>query len=889
MAASDYTSLVQQFYVGFYGRPADPVGVDFWAGKVDEEGGDFTAVLDAFASSDEAESFVYSDSSGNPYTNSQLVENIYQNLFNRAAEAEGLQFYLDALDSGEMTLQTIVKNIIDGAEEGTTDRLALDNKVLAAEAYTADVAANEKLYESDSIEAARAFIASVDDSTTEGEWTQAAADAVAELPVDPNPPGPTPDPGDTYELSTLADLVVGTDADDVINGYVGENSAMGTLADTAQTVDIVKGGEGNDTIKLQTQAGGTLGLTLDSVENVEYTVFSGQTFNMANAAGVESLVNTGSIASLTVTNASDVIDLSVQGVTGNSTTVDYRAAAVTSAEDVQKIAFDGATDGHVVDFDAAVGGIEALEVSSIGSANEVSITDVPDVQTVTITGDQNLDMDFVGGAAIANLKTVNAADATGAIDIDLATNVTASDMSVVTGAGDDKVVVANLDENDSVDLGDGQDKLTIEVANESVAKAIAIKNTEVAAFDVTGANSFNMSGATELESLEFGLVGTLGLTKLAATADEITYDAGGATANSTFTTVSYGLNDASGSDDSLTINVTNVDANDNFVDPTKGVQFDATLAASGVESLTVSTEELGANSDSTTAATADGGFKLTLTDSDLAHLTLKGATLIDAQTAAMADLHTIDASEASGGVILDVAAAADASDTGTPTVSITTGAGADYVQNVLGSVLTTVKTGGGNDIITAQGAAFTKKVTIDAGAGDDSIDISAQASTGVETVITTGDGVDTIKVDDADDSISVTDFNAGNGGDKLAFKTNSAVDSTGPTTLVTYEEIDSSTTAVSANTGLVVVTNTIVDDGSLTLDEILPTGAGASFDTAGDIMYVAYTDGTDTYIAKATEVGNDGVSATDTLTTVVTLTGINEPGNLVADNFADFL
>lgn len=65
--------------------------------------------------------------------------------------------------------------------------------------------------------------------------------------------------------------------------------------------------------------------------------------------------------------------------------------------------------------------------------------------------------------------------------------------------------------------------------------------------------------------------------------------------------------------------------------------------------------------------------------------------------------------------------------------------------------------------------------------------------------------------------------------------------------------------------------------------------ATASFAAAGDILYVAYTDGTDTFIAKATEVGNDGVDAGDTLATVVTLTGISTPSSLVADNFADFL
>ena len=51
---------------------------------MDEAGGDFTVVLDAFATSDEATDFVFTDpATGDDYTNEELVINIYENLFGR--------------------------------------------------------------------------------------------------------------------------------------------------------------------------------------------------------------------------------------------------------------------------------------------------------------------------------------------------------------------------------------------------------------------------------------------------------------------------------------------------------------------------------------------------------------------------------------------------------------------------------------------------------------------------------------------------------------------------------------------------------------------------------------------------------------------------------------
>ena len=54
MAATQYFEQVQKIFIAFYQRPADPAGLKYWAQRVDAAGGDFGAVIDAFASSPEA-------------------------------------------------------------------------------------------------------------------------------------------------------------------------------------------------------------------------------------------------------------------------------------------------------------------------------------------------------------------------------------------------------------------------------------------------------------------------------------------------------------------------------------------------------------------------------------------------------------------------------------------------------------------------------------------------------------------------------------------------------------------------------------------------------------------------------------------------------------------
>lgn len=159
-----HEELIQKYYIGFYGRPADQVGIQYWSDRADEEG--VNQVLEHFATSPEAREFVYQDPvAGEEYSSEELVNNIYQNLFGRDAEKEGRDWYAQKIDSGEIGPINVVERIMAGAQDGgEPDKAVLENKLEVAQHFTQNVADSD--YGPDQIPEAR--------SVLEGQLTDVA-------------------------------------------------------------------------------------------------------------------------------------------------------------------------------------------------------------------------------------------------------------------------------------------------------------------------------------------------------------------------------------------------------------------------------------------------------------------------------------------------------------------------------------------------------------------------------------------------------------------------------------------------------------------------------------------------------------------------------------------
>jgi hypothetical protein len=131
MAASDYYDLIQKFYIVFYQRPADPAGLLYWSGWLDQNSSDMNTVLNAFSSSEESKSLYGEITSENI---GDVINSLYQTAFNRSAESEGIEFWSGEFNAGRHTAATIAYAVLSGAQGD--DLSTVNNKLAAANSFT---------------------------------------------------------------------------------------------------------------------------------------------------------------------------------------------------------------------------------------------------------------------------------------------------------------------------------------------------------------------------------------------------------------------------------------------------------------------------------------------------------------------------------------------------------------------------------------------------------------------------------------------------------------------------------------------------------------------------------------------------------------------------------
>ena len=158
---------LQQLYIAYFGRAADPEGIDYW---VSEGTGltQFAAHMDG-----QAEWLAVKSS----LTTSEHVDQLYQNLFNRNADAEGKAYWTNQVDTGVIKLaelgEYLRSSAMAQADQNTDDYKILTNKTNAAVAITAQIRLSvsaSKEYVADSVTpyingadftSAKAFLTSV--------------------------------------------------------------------------------------------------------------------------------------------------------------------------------------------------------------------------------------------------------------------------------------------------------------------------------------------------------------------------------------------------------------------------------------------------------------------------------------------------------------------------------------------------------------------------------------------------------------------------------------------------------------------------------------------------------------------------------------------------------
>jgi hypothetical protein len=124
---------VQKAYVAYYGRPADPAGLAWWADRLVAEGGELASIIAAFGTSDE-----FARRYGGK-TFEELIEALYRQALGRVPDPAGRLWYLGQLILGATTLQTITLDLLGGATG--QDALTVAHRLAVASYYTDAVAA----------------------------------------------------------------------------------------------------------------------------------------------------------------------------------------------------------------------------------------------------------------------------------------------------------------------------------------------------------------------------------------------------------------------------------------------------------------------------------------------------------------------------------------------------------------------------------------------------------------------------------------------------------------------------------------------------------------------------------------------------------------------------
>ncbi|HYC42788.1 MAG TPA: DUF4214 domain-containing protein [Noviherbaspirillum sp.] len=242
-AATAYDTAVQQLYIAYFGRPADPTGLTNFAaalaaanaptsiqGLSAAYAGDpaIRGLVNAFGTSDESNSLYSGDTAS-------FVNAIYQNVLNRSADAGGLNFWVGAIDSGNLTKGNAALSIMAGALTNTTpqgliDRDTVNNKVTVGTGFTALLtSANQTgAYSGDGAAAvARTMLANVSSSTDVNGYQATVNNTVTALAASA---------GTAPAASPFAGTYTVTDGEVTISFVVGSDGKISSCFSTTSVV-----------------------------------------------------------------------------------------------------------------------------------------------------------------------------------------------------------------------------------------------------------------------------------------------------------------------------------------------------------------------------------------------------------------------------------------------------------------------------------------------------------------------------------------------------------------------------------------------------------------------------------------------------------------------------
>jgi Ca2+-binding RTX toxin-like protein len=768
---------VASLYVAMFGRAPDGEGFGFWVNELGNNGKTFAQVADAMYATSPARAYFPSW-----YTNQEIISSFYTNVLGRTADADGLAFWTAKLNAAGATPGKVIAEMISVVETysgtdaaGLTSKALFVNKGDVAQAYAE---ANG------SVAGATSILSTV---TADAATATAAQNAIKNGTA----PGVGGATGQTFTLTTAADggaAFTGGNANDSFNGVINGVNGTGT---TFNPGDNLAGGGGTDKLAVSASGdnnngGATLtisGFTLDSIERVEISNFdtnttqtNTHTFDMSGATGVTAVALNGSTVNgdTLFTNLKNLVSAEMTNGGGDLSVGYSSAVTLTGTTDAQGLTVNGVTAG---DFTAG-NGFEVFNVATTGTKSTLTSltvgTPTSGTQTLNVTGAVDL---AITNALASTVKTVNASAFTGGLTIGLNTGV---DTSVTGGSGNDVFnYTTGLSTADTIDGGAGTDILSV---TDTLSNAMSnVKNVE----------TLRMGGASKTYDTS-KITGLTGF-QIADGTSDITVNALGTKSSVTVLGDVTGANTLAQTAASSEITVT---LDNSTLKAANGVDV---VALTLTNTATLNVVSSGGNLDSTASAANSNSLDLGTTSS-LTKIVVSGDTnlsldndgTIDATIGAVnSTVRTIDAAAFTGRLYVTASTSASTITGGSGADSITGGTGNDSLVGGAGN--DTIASGGGDDNIAGNdgndsislgaATAATKVVTVDGGAGNDTITMtsatgyfSLAGGAGDDSFVVSGatsvyfDANDTLAGGDGNDSLTF----AGTNGAAFDMSTNAA-------------------------------------------------------------------------------------------------------------------
>lgn len=528
MAVASYFDTVQKLYIAFYQRPADPSGLYYWAQRMDVAGGSLEGMIDAFASSDEAVRLYDTNTDGkiDAADTSVLLDKVYQALFNRAPDAAGKQFYVDALAAGKFpdgrpaTIGRVVLDVLNGANDA--DAVAVANKLEYATAFTKTldpeldgIGPFQATYNEADEAGARTLLTAVTaDPTTRKTAAQVAGEVQSNIADAGDPILNQQTTGQTFTLTAGPDNRTGTEGNDIFDGATGVT--VGTSSPTLNSFDTIDGKGGMDTIIVNQGAITDNNFAgVSSVEGLITGANNGVTLGtQAQRAGIMSVTSTGG-GNLTLgsgytndvvtfqsgINSVDTVDFQNKAANtnlrvtftsaevGNGTPTDLTATAPQDGGLAVRVQAEDAAD-------ALVGGVSRFDDegtifrSSTDNTIRFDVRDISGTQRGTFNavvlgtagaetlnafagvGTGSLVGTYINGGAgndVLNGNTGNDFLVGGAGDdtLDFSAVAGGTAESAIGGAGNDTIIASGTT-NDSLSGDDGNDTITAAAGNDNI-------------------------------------------------------------------------------------------------------------------------------------------------------------------------------------------------------------------------------------------------------------------------------------------------------------------------------------------------------------------------------------------------------------------------------------